>query len=67
MNLGSIHERTHLAPDAVVLPQMYECHCMDVLTSVLTTTNESAPGRLASGELEKLCAKVTIFLELRPA
>ena len=23
MNLGSIHERTHLAPDAVVLPQMY--------------------------------------------
>ena len=34
---------------------------MDVLTSVLTTTNESAPGRLASGELEKLCAKVTIF------
>ena len=34
---------------------------MDVLTSVLTTTNESAPGRLASGELAKLCAKVTIF------
>ena len=34
---------------------------MEVLTSVLTTTNESAAGRLASGELEKLCAKVTIF------
>ena len=34
---------------------------MDVLTSVFTTTNESTTGRLASGELEKLCAKVTIF------